>query len=262
MTEVSIIMGARGREENTRRTLQSYQKLSYVDYELLFVDVIHKENLKSLYKEFETLLPIKYLSLQENFKIYVPNATTWTPATTWNYGIRQSTGKFIITCSADILLSYPDMIEKFLEQYRNNRLSVLTYFLNRDMTNSLDSYDWIGNPDSIQLFSGCWEMGIDGTTNSSRKAAGLTTYITGQPRERWDYFGLFREELGHLVNDQDLVMREACLNLGAETLNNYVGYHQAHPLSNDIFPHIACPGWHYENEAQARLLEPAPRDMA
>lgn len=264
MKTVSIVMGARGREEHTRRTLQSYTKLSYTDYELLFVDVLHGDiNLKKLYEEFRGKLPIRYFSLEENGKEYIRDVTTWTPATTWNYGIRQSTGKFVITCSADVILSYPDMIERFLEQYRSSRISVLTYFLSKEMTEQLSTLDWYNNPDSIQGFTGFWDDMISGVTNRSRLAAGLTTYITGQPREMWEYMGLFREELSHLVNDQDMMLRDVYLGRGVDTLDGYVAYHQAHPLETiGMGVNCASPGWNYHNEQQARLLEPAPRDPA
>ena len=256
-------MGARGREEHTRRTLQSYTKLSYTDYELLFVDVLYRNtNLKNLYEEFRGKLPIRYLSLEENGKEYIRDVTTWTPATTWNYGIRQSTGKFVITCSADLILSYPDMIERFLEQYKSDRISVLTYFLSQRMTEQLDQIDWYNNPDNIQSFGGFWNEDISGATNFSRLLAGLTTYITGQPRERWDYMGLFREELSHLVNDQDVMLREVCLGRGVGTLDGYMAYHQAHPLEIGMDVNCITPGWNYHNELQTRLLEPAPRDPA
>jgi hypothetical protein len=196
--------------------------------------------------------------MELNMKVHTPG-TTWTPATTWNYGIRESTGKFIITCSADILLSYPDMIERFLSQYTSNRISVLTYFMSQDMVSKLDSLDWLGNPDSIQALPGFWNATVNGGSNIDRLSGGLTTFITGQPRERWDYMGLFREELSHLVNDQDMYLRDTFLGHGIETLEGYVGYHQYHPGGD-----MACvsPGWNYHSEAQARLLEPAPRDAS
>ena len=262
---VSIVMGARGRPNATRRALQSYTKLSYPDWELLFIDVLHADvNLVGIYEEFKDKLPIRYLSLQENIKQYIPDVTTWTPATTWNYGIKQSEGEFVITCSADIILSYPNMIEKFLTQYRRNRLSVTTYFLNGDMTNALDTFDWLSDPDSVQALPGFWDTPIwGGMPNRAMGLAGLITFITGQPKEMWEYVGLFRTDLSHLVNDQDLMLRDVALGRGVDTLNGYYCYHQAH--IEPMMPHgvnIMYPGWTYQNEAQARLLEPAKRDAA
>jgi glycosyltransferase involved in cell wall biosynthesis len=216
------------------------------------VDVLHEgTSLVNLYEEFKDKLPIRYLALHENFH-YLAEDTTRSPATTWNYGIRHSEGKFVIVTGADILLSSPNMIEKFLTQYKERRLAALTYFLSASMTNGLE----IDAP--IQSLGGFWEENINGNKNMNRTVAGHTTYLTGQPRDVWEWIGLFRTDLSHLVNDQDLVIRENFLGKNAETLD-YVCYHQCHPTGEKQH-NVVSPGWHYENEAQARLLEPAPRD--
>ena len=258
MTEVSIIMGARGRPENTRRCLEAYTKLTYTDYVLVFIDILYdKINLLPIYEEFKDRLPIRRLELPENFQEYSPDST-WTPATTWNYGIRHSDGKFVILTGADILISYPDMIERFLTQYSNRRLASLTYFLSRGMTLELENIPWKPNPDCIQTIGGFWDDNSSGNQNMNRTTAGHTTYLTGQPRNEWEWMGLFRTDLSHLVNDQDLVIREGFLGREAEMLDGYVCYHQAHPPEK--VHNVVSPGWHYETEAQARLQEPAPRD--
>lgn len=262
MTEVSIVMAAMGRPVATRRTLEAYTKLSYPDYEFLLVDTIRDGvNLESLYAEFKDRLPITYHPLESNrTHIYDPNKT-WTPATSWNYGIKKSTGKFVITCSSDILITYPDMIERYLDQYKSDRISVLTYFLSNYMTDVLlDNVDWKNNPDIVQTFQGFWNEEIHADTNFNRKLAGLTTYITGQPRDMWEYMGLFRTEFSHLVSDQDIMLRDVCIGRGVGTLEGYHAYHQAHPVDMVISGAALQPGWNYHNEAQARLLEPAPRD--
>jgi len=262
MTEVSIIMGARGRAKSTQRTLQSYTKLSYKDYELLFVEIKHDgDNLEPIYNVFKDQLPIRYFSLEENLKSYIPGVTSWTPATTWNFGMTQAIGKFIIICGADILLSYPDMIEKFLDQYKDNRVGVLTYYLSPLITDLLGTgnVDWMNDPLAISNLPGFWDVPVTGDINRNRTSAGLTTFLTGQPREAWDYMGGFRTELSHLVNDQDLYLREVALGKRCETMKDYFAYHQAHPFQKATTP-ICSPGWHYANEKQARLQEPAERD--
>jgi hypothetical protein len=195
-------------------------------------------------------------------KHYIPNETTWTPATTWNYGIGQSVGDFVVTCSADIIPSCPDMLEEFLTQYQNNRISVLTWFLSKDMTLKLD--ECIDHPEILEELPYFFDQQIDGDTNRNRHLAGLTTYITGQPKEMWEYMGLFRTELSHLVNDQDMMLRDVAVGRGVDTLAGCVGYHQAHHIELDIpcGANVMSPGWQYENENQARLLEPAPRDRS
>jgi glycosyltransferase involved in cell wall biosynthesis len=262
MPEVSIVMAAMGRPDATRRSLESYCRLTYPDYEFLLIDTIQNgETLETVFKEFEKRLPIVYIPIERNkTTVYDPNKT-WTPATSWNHGIKRSSGKFIITCSSDLIISAPDMIEKYLAQYTTDRISVLTYFLSLHMTNNLlDTVDWKSNPDIIQTFGGFWGDVIHADTNFSRRLAGLTTYVTGQPKDMWEYMGLFRTELSHLVSDQDMMLRDVCLGRGVGTLHGCVAYHQEHPIDLVISGANLQPGWNYHNEAQARLLEPAPRD--
>jgi hypothetical protein len=264
VSRVSIVMGARGRPNATRRALKAYSNFSYPDWELLFIDVLHSGvNLVGVYDEFKDKLPIRYLSLEESYQ-YIPDKTTWTPATTWNYGIKQSSGDFVITCSADIIPSHPDMIERFLDQYEKSRISVLTYFLDAEMTNSLDNLDYVNESNMIQSLPGFWDRVVwGGMPNKMMGAAGLTTFITGQPREMWEYVGMFRTELSHLVNDQDIMLRDVALGRGVGTLIGCCGYHQAHlEPSKPYGKNIMFPGWTYQNEMQARLLEPAIRDTA
>lgn len=263
--DVSVVMGARGRADTTRKVLQSYTNLSYKNYELLFMDILHSDvSLEDVFNEFKDRLPIRRIPLVENMNSYVQDETTWTPATTWNTGIRKSEGKFVITCSADILLSYSDMIEKFLEQYTQFRISVKTYFITKEMMVHFDSVDWFGNPDSLQTLPGFWDYPVHPSkyTNASITTGGLTTFITGQPKEMWEWMGMFRTELSHLVNDQDMMLRDVACRGGVDTLKDYVAYHLPHP-DNDVRPkgqQVTSPGWTYHNEMQARLLEPAPRD--
>ena len=258
MLDVSIVMGALGRPEETRRTLKSYTKLTYPNWELIFMNPtrpqVGEDNLESLYNEFKDVLPIRYYHLNES--------ECRTPAATWNTGMNYAEGKFVVVCSADILLSYPDLIERYLSQYTGIRISVNTYRLTRDMTASLDSVDWFGNPDIIQTFPGFLDTEIEGQANAARLSAGLLTHHTGMTKERWEWFGKFRTEVSHLVNDQDIVKREFALNVGVDTMEGYVAYHQAHPPLIGSFKPVSSHGWQYANEMQARLLEPATRDAA
>ncbi len=263
MPDVSIVMAAMGRPDATRRSLEAYTKLSYPNYEFLLIDTIRNGvNLRNLYEEFKDRLPILYYPVESNTtEIYDPEKT-WTPATSWNYGIKRSQGKFVITCSSDILISYPDMIDRFLTQYQSSRISVLTYFLSSYMTDTLlNTIDWKNDPDIIKTFLGFWDDMIHADRNRNRLLAGLTTYITGQPRDMWDYMGLFHTEFSHLVSDQDMMLRDVCLGRGVGTLEGYCAYHQEHPIDTVISNSKLQPGWNYHNEAQARLLEPAPRDQ-
>lgn len=256
MVDVSIVMGALGRPEETRRTLKSYTKLTYPSWELIFMNPtraqVVEDNLEFLYDEFKDILPIRYYHLEER--------ESRTPAVTWNTGMSYAEGKFVIVCSADILLSYPDLIERYLAQYSDRRISTNIYFLTKDMTDMLGTMDWFENPDVIQTFPAFFSAEINGQTNAARKSAGLLTHHTGMTKDRWEWFGKFRTEVSHLVNDQDVVMRERALDVGVDTMEEYVAYHQAHPSLIGSYQPVTSPGWQYENERQARLLEPAKRD--
>lgn len=250
---VSVVMAARGRPMNTRRALKSYTKISYPNWEMIFTVVTADDDLRDIYDEFKSQLPIQYVPFPIDGKIR-------TPARTWNYGFKHSEGRYVIFTGADILISGPDMIERFLAQEdENSRINVLTYHLNRDITANLDRIDWFRDPMEIHRQPGFWDSMASGGTNLDRKLAGLTTYITGQARDRWEWFGLFREEDSHVTSDQDVLMRDYALIAAgiprkSETLKDYVAYHQWHP---DTHIDTNIGGWVYENERQARLLEPA-----
>lgn len=256
MVNVSIIMGALGRPEETRRTLKSYTKLTHPSWELIFMNPtragVGEDNLEFLYDEFKDILPIRYYHLEEG--------ESRTPAMTWNTGMSHAEGKFVIVCSADILLSYSDLIERYLAQYSDRRISTNIYFLTKDMTDMLGTVDWYGNPDVIQTFPSFFSEEINGQTNHARTSAGLLTHHTGMTKDRWEWFGKFRTEVSHLVNDQDVVVRENALGIEVDTVEGYVAYHQAHPPIVGSYQPVNSPGWHYANEMQARLLEPAERD--
>jgi hypothetical protein len=80
----------------------------------------------------------------------------------------------------------------------------------------------------------------------------------GMMRSTFEHFGKFREDDSHLTADHDVLMRFRALGWQSDTMNDYICYHQWHPTIQIE----GTPGWTYENEAQARLLEPAIRDAA
>ena len=253
MIEVSVVMAARGRYNETKRTLQSYTKLTYPNWELIFMNPVENNpmefNLYGLFLEFKDRLPIEFHQTEN----------TLTPAQTWNEGINLAHGRFVITCSADILLTGGDLLQRYLDQYRDIRESVLVYKLSRSATKNLDGIDWYNRPDTIQELMDFWSAEIDGELNRTRKQAGLTTYHTGMTAERWKWFGGFRTEHSFYVNDSDIVEREKNLG-GCDTIQGYWAVHQAHPQENYSYPPLNTSKWVYENELQSRLLEPAKED--
>ena len=124
----------------------------------------------------------------------------------------------------------------------------------------LDRTDWKNNPDLIKEFPGFWDEVIHADTNRVGYWLDLPPILLDNLRDMWDYMGLFRTEFSHLVSDQDMMLRDVFLGRGVGTLEGYCAYHQAHPVDMVISGANLQPGWNYHTEAQARLLEPAPRD--
>ena len=155
-------------------------------------------------------LPIRYFPLIENYSKYIPDVTTWSPATTWNTGIRKAEGKFVIVTSADIIISDADALEKFLNQYNGNRISATTYFLSEEITyGTINTIDWKSDPRLIMTLPGFIEGNGGGRTNHTPTPANLLTFLTGMEKSKWEEIGGFRTQLSHLVNDQDLYLRRA-----------------------------------------------------
>lgn len=249
-TKVSIVLSAKDRHDSVKRCLYSYAHLSYDNFEIIFVDDGSKpeSEIEELVNVWAEEMPIKYYRLE--------STRDRTPAISYNYGFDKSDGEFVIFASSDILLSGHDMCERFLDQFDGiHRISVLTYVLDAKQTTQLDELGWVENHKLIENMRDFWDtLDKDGQPNRLRLSAGLLTHITGQSRERWKWLGLFRNLEGHLFADQDIVIREQALGIGCNTLQGFWGYHQFH--DNPAVP-MNSPEFIYENERQARLLEPA-----
>src|SRR4030065_2734367 len=100
MVDVSVVMGALGRPKEAWRTLKSYTKMTHPSWELVFMNTargtVKEDNLESVYAEFKDVLPIRYYLLDES--------NSRTPASTWNAGMSHAEGRFVVVCSADVLL--------------------------------------------------------------------------------------------------------------------------------------------------------------
>jgi len=247
--KTSIVMATKNKEDLLRRSLESYSNLTCPDYEFILVDDNGNAPLDGLVSEYRDRLPIQYLRLADGNK-------DRTPAVAWNRGFELSTGEFVIFVMSDVIVSGKDLIERYQAQFKTERINVNTYKLSQTQTAMLDTIDWKSDPNIIKTLPKFWDEWVDGQPNSARLLAGLITNLTGMSREMWKWFGLFREEKSHLTADQDLVLRDMALGRGVDTLNDYVAFHQWHPPA-----HVTMAGgWKYENERQARLLEPAPKE--
>jgi glycosyltransferase involved in cell wall biosynthesis len=250
--KISIIMTACDRLRNLRNTLESWTNLTYPDYEFVFVDnaSTNQKDVAKLIEDFSYKC--------KNLRFYRENSST-IQNRLWNHYQKLTDGEYVIIAMADEIISSKSILEKMLESPRNIRCSVNTYFLDERMTEWLNDINWQENPHAIELIPGFGEYKYKGTRNWDKKDASLLSHITGQTRERWDWFGWFRNNpTGHLWLDQDVVIRERVLGEVAYTVKDVCCYHQNHA---DGVIHTA-PGYHPVNERQARLLEESERDLS
>ena len=244
---ISVICAAKNRPVLLERCLTSvaYQD---IDFEFILVDDSSDEPISHIPSMVG--IDAKYVRLE--------STKDRPPAISFNEGFKNSTGNFVIMMCGDIILSDKDVFRKFLDCHTGQKISLLTYFLSMEMTRELDNIDWKNNPRVIEEIDGFWNFRLPhhSTTNIQNIAAGLTSYATGNTRERWEYIGLFRNEEHHLVSDQDMHLRERCLGFGVDTVLDVCAYHQYHQS-----PDVAVgKSYIYKNEQQARLLEPAERE--
>lgn len=238
MTSVSIIMSVTNRPKNLRNTLRAWSNIDYLEFDFVLIDN-------------DSGNP-EILKIADEFKECLHMTTYKEPTALnlnviWNKYGKQSKGEYVIFAMMDEIVSHKDVIQKMLE-FKNNRASLFVYFMSEAETNQLDNLQWQGDPTTIP------------NGYSETISAGLWSHITGAYREHWDWFGWFRnEDVGHLWVEQDVHLRERCLERGCETPKGVYCLHQSHPPTP--FKDWTRPGYSYKNEMQARLLEPAERDV-
>jgi glycosyltransferase involved in cell wall biosynthesis len=244
--KVSIIMSCTDRLTNLKRTLTSWSKITYPDYEFLLIDNGSKnyDGVRELSRGLLGVIPIPYPHMGVN-KI-------------WNEYGRFSDGEYVIFAMADEILSDYDIVQKMVA-YGEQRCTLNAYFLGAALTDALDTIDWENNPRLIESLPGFGEFEYQNKPNRERTDASLLSHIIGWTRERWDWFGWFRNnDRGHLWLDQDVVIRSNVLGIKSQTLNSC--YHQWH--EQIVYPEWLAPGYHPVNERQARLLEESERDKS
>jgi glycosyltransferase involved in cell wall biosynthesis len=254
--KVSVIIAVKDRFPLLRNSLISWCDHDYPDYEVILVDdgSVQANKISGAAKEFESrIMRLKYIRLEHE--------KDRTPTVAWNEGFKHSDGDYVIFTSGDLIISHRDLIKRMLTYAGNKtRLSVVTFFMSPEMTAKLDFVSWSDNPQIIQSFPGFWEYVYTNRLLTNKDIgnswlAGIHTYLTGQSREDWEYFGLFREDETHLVADQDVHLREVALKIWkVDTPKEICAYHQWHPV-----PKVeAGTSRKYSNANQARLLEEAP----
>lgn len=249
---VSIIMSSNGRLPLLRNTLESWADLDYPDYEFTFIDNAspNEAGLRTLTDTFKNKLHnFSYERISQRIINQV-----------WNYAGKKAQGEYIIFAMADEIISSKKIIQEMLNCPKERRCSVNTYFLSEAMSPLLDIMKWKSDPKIIESFPGFWcDEYAQNFPNNKRLLAGLISHVTGQSKENWEWFGWFRDlSVGHLWIDQDVHLREVVLHKGCETVPNVVCYHQWHCTESIAL----APGFHYKTEREARLLDPAERDLS
>lgn len=241
---VSIVMAVKNRHEAFRNSLVSWSNLDYSnDYEFIIVDDASGSS--------EAIQKIATSENLPNLRYYrLESAIDRVPNIAWNFGMEQANNDFVIVTGCDLIISHKTVLRHILDGYKGYRISVLTYFLSLFQTVNLNLINWKNDPKKIEDIDGFWEdLSWDNFPNKLRRAAGLTTYLTGQYKSDWEWIGGFRDEEGHLFADHDLHQREALLKLGCETAPIVRAYHQYHPKP---VPPVGD-SYTYTTENEARL---------
>lgn len=247
---VSIMMSVTYRP-TLWRTLESWSNLNWDDVEFLICDngSENPELLKNIV--VGSGLPVTQ---------YIRREVGTVASVVWNELYKLATGDFIIITMQDEIISTKDIIQCMLEEYVDGeRVSLIPFELDEEMTLQLDTVDWKNNPELIETLPRFWED--EWCANSTRVeiGAGLLTHTTGQYRKDWDYLGMFRWEEGYLLQDRDIHLREQVLKKAVHTPRTVVTYHQFHKR---WFPekYIKGPSFTYRTEREARLLDPVEPD--
>lgn len=241
----SIIMSTRSNRQTIfERTLQSWERCltGRKDYEfILIVNDNEKYDIEKLITKFSFPTEVKYQNFENVNRV-------------WRREGMASRGDYVIYAMADEILGSYDLLDKMIENPKEFRTSINTYFLNYQQTMMLNSHKWQDMPSIIQEFAGFWEhVEIQDVPNKLRTSGGLITHVTGAWREYWDYVGWFRDDpLGYLLIDQDLVMREKFLQ--REVMSLECCYHQWHP-SESVSMENRLGGYIYKTEREARLID-------
>jgi hypothetical protein len=184
----------------------------------------------------------------------------------WRWEGIASDGDYVVFCAAHEILGQYNILE-MMEENQKARSSAIKYCLNQEQTDKLSSINWLDNPKIIEDLPGFWDYDfsnhpglVDWEPNSRRLSAGLLMNLSGATRKYWEFLGWHRDdEFGYLNTDTDIVLREYVLReFAGVPMPITVGscYHQYHDRA-PVPQEQVLPAYVYENEAQARLLEPA-----
>lgn len=235
---VSIIMSITDRPKNLDYTLASWTKLTYERFNFLIIDNASRNPaLETIVDRYKDTLNITFFR----------EPVLWNINMLWNKYGKMSDGEYVLFAMMDDMISDGDVIDKILECPKENRTSLFTYFMTERQSNEMDNYDWRTSVRNLPL------------PFTTETTGGLISHVTGNYRKNWEYFGWFREGNGHLWLDQDVHLREVFLDIPAHTPKDVYAIHQWHKADYGYTGGFQ-PGYTYQNEMQARLLETAIRD--
>lgn len=248
---ISVILSASaGRYAALDNTLKSWQRVTYPNMDFTLIINDNGDQAPLLHAVFESRYP--FINRVLSHPVEALNRV-------WRREGMQSRGEYVVFAMADEVLGDYDLLDQMIAIPKERaRFSVNTFFLNKANTEQLTSIDWLSNPASIEKLPEFWNyLEYDNRPNSSRFDAKLLTHITGAYRTYWNWVGWFRnDEHGYLNLDRDLYVREVVLQTDVISPRTPCCYHQYH-IPQTFTSEERLPGYFYENEMQARLLEPA-----
>jgi len=265
--KVSVIIPVHNQPELTQRCLYKWLRQAYPaeEYELIVVDddskgygwvmaLIDLEMARVRDEKIQHPPEVRYLRLESEYIMRSPN-------TAYLAGVEAATGDYLILSSQDVLvpaLAIQGLLNTH-QRYPDRRASVVVYWLSEGMQSHLDEYNWRENLNQVTTMPGFWADGTSyGRPNSALADGGLFILCSGMSREYWEWIGGLRRTFYHGMDDRDLVEREQFLQRYPITVPGLFCIHQWHSKNLDLRRLMVHPGFRYQNERQARLLEPAP----
>lgn len=238
---VSIIMSVANRPNALWRSLTAWSLLDYPEFDFTIIDNwTRNSRIEEIIKEFSGKLHATYVLEPEVTAVNI----------LYNRYGKASKGEYVVFSMMDEIISHGDVLQKMIALSDDRRATLAVSFLDGDQTAALDTnLEWQTNPACL----------VPKWGPNPAPSSGILAHITGNYRENWEWFGWYQDlPKGHLWLEQDIHIREKCLDRTALTPTDVWCYHQAHP--SDVKPDMARPGFHYANEREARLLDKAERD--
>lgn len=244
LPSVSIILTCANRPQALHNSLIGWANLDYPDFQFSIVDNgTGNPKIEEVAQSFKAKLPITFYKEEKRTAVNI----------LWNkYGVA-SQSEYIVYSMMDEIISHGTVLQMMVELSEPDglRTSISTSFMDGDITASLDTRtDWHKNPSILPTSWGPPE---------NQKGAGILSHIHGNFKKNWEWFGWFCDlDIGHLWLEQDVHIRERCLDKLALTPKGVWCYHQFHHREGTADE--ARPGFIYRTEREARRLDKAERE--